>query len=285
MRRALFVTLIALFFFKTLNAITGDSLNYLNRYDTIFLHSNGFEEKIFTHFIAPKQTLYSLAKFYGLSTRELYFYNPGLENRSISVGSPVNIPIPNSAIQRYKATDYARWKYIPVYYVVQKGDTVYRIAKTYFRFTVEEFMDRNHLEDLNLTVGQILHVGWMKLGGITEQQRRLSGGPLAERNRAMRLVFMHKSSGRRTVEEQGVASWKNTAKDDTDFYALHLKAPLNSVVEVTNPMTRRKVYAKVVGRIPRTTYDDNVKVILSPLAAKFLGAIDPRFFVKVRYVR
>lgn len=285
MREFLLATVLVLVCMGTVQAITGDSINYLNRYDTIFLSTNGFQEKIFIHQIAPKQTLYSLAKFYGLTTRELYYYNPGLEGRQVSVGTSIHIPIPNSAILRYKPKDYAVWRYIPIFYVVRKGDTVYRIAKNYFRMTIPEMMERNNLEEQTLSVGQILHVGWMKLGGISEHQRRLSGGPLAERNRAMRQVFMYKSNGRKIYDEQGAAAWKNSSKDDADFYALHLKAPLNSVIEVTNPMTRRRVYAKVVGRIPITTYDENVKVILSPLAAKFLGAKDPRFFVKVRYLR
>ena len=265
--------------------MTGDSLNYLTRFDTVFLMTNAFQEKIFTHRIAPKQTLYSLAKFYGLSIHDLYYYNPGLRSRGVSVGTPVSIPIPNSAIQRYKGADFAIWKYAPVYYVVKRGDTIYRIAKTYFRMTIEEMMERNGLEDMTMKVGQVLHVGWMKLGGISMDQRKVAGGPLAERNRAMRMIFMQRSNGRKAYEEQGAASWKSKAKEDTDFYALHLKAPLNSVIEVENPMMRRKVYVKVVGRIPITTYDDNVKVVLSPLAAKFLGAKDSKFFVKVKYLK
>ena len=268
-----------------LSGMTGDSLNYLTRFDTIFLTTNPFQEKIFTHEMAPKQTLYSLAKFYGMSIGDLYFYNPSLRGKAVSVGTQISIPIPNSAIKRYKGDDYAPWKYIPVYYVVKRGDTMYRISKSYFRMPMEEIMERNGLEDITMKVGQMIHVGWMKLGGISEDQRKVAGGPLAERNRAMRLLYMHKTSGRKLYEEQGAAAWKSKAKEDTDFYALHHQAPLNSIIEVTNPMMRRRVYAKVVGRIPRTTYDENVKVILSPLAAKFLGAKDPKFFVKVKYAR
>ena len=58
-----------------------------------------------------------------------------------------------------------------------------------------------------------------------------------------------------------------------------------TIIEVLNPMTNRTVYVKVIGKIPDTAYRDEVAVILSPLAAKLLGAIDPRFFVKVKYHR
>ncbi len=285
MGRLIVVTSLFVFQFWIAKGMTGDSINYLNRYDTVFLTANAFGEKIFVHKIAPKQTLYSLAKFYGLSTEELYFYNPGLKNKNIAVDTPVSIPIPNSAIQRYKGPDFVVWKYIPVYYVVKKGDTMYRIAKNYFRMPIEDLMERNDLIDMTMKVGQILHVGWMKLGGIPKEYRRVAGGPLSARNKAMRLLYMKQSQYKREYNQKGAAAWKNNAKKDTDFYALHASAPINSVISVTNPMTRRIVYAKVVGRIPVTTYDDNVKVVLSPLAAKFLGAKDPKFFVRIKYLK
>jgi transcription elongation GreA/GreB family factor len=74
-------------------------------------------------------------------------------------------------------------------------------------------------------------------------------------------------------------------KDETDLMAMHRKAEVGSVISIYNPMSRRTVYAKVVGRIPDTVYKDDVIVVVSPLVAKLLGAIDPRFFVKVKYHR
>ncbi|MFM9948035.1 MAG: peptidoglycan-binding protein, partial [Saprospiraceae bacterium] len=58
----------------------------------------------------------------------------------------------------------------------------------------------------------------------------------------------------------------------------------NSIVSVTNPMSKRTVHAKVVGRIPDSAYGDDIIIVLSPLAAKMLNARDPRFFVRVKYV-
>jgi hypothetical protein len=69
-----------LFPFKLQAFFTGDSLNYLNFKDTIFITIGNYQEKIFEHHIAPKQTLYSLAKFYGLSLTEVYYYNPELNS-------------------------------------------------------------------------------------------------------------------------------------------------------------------------------------------------------------
>ena len=43
------------------------------------------------------------------------------------------------------------------------------------------------------------------------------------------------------------------------------------------------VYAKVIGRIPNNVYGKEVIVIVAPSVAKTLGAIDERFFVKIKY--
>ena len=101
----------------------------------------------------------------------------------------------------------------------------------------------------------------------------------------MKSIYQRQSNYKREVLEQGVAFWKKASEEDSDFYAFHDEATINSVIAVTNPMSRRTLYAKVVGRIPIGSYGPNTKIIVSPLAAKFLGAVDPRFYVKIRYLR
>ena len=282
MRKLLFFAL--LFFFVKLSA-TGDSLNYLTAKDTIFLSIGAFEEKYFEHIIEAKQTLYSLARFYGLSVEELYYFNPGLKEQAPRIGMPIRVPIPNAAIKRYMESDFRPSANAPVFYVVKRGDTMFRIAKVYFRMPLELLMARNNMADHTLKEGQQLHVGWISTQGVPDSLRQHAGGPLARRNAALRKIYMFESAGKQQYDGQGVAVWKNNSKEDSDLYALHRYAPINSIIEVLNPMTNRTVYVKVIGKIPDTAYRDEVAVILSPLAAKLLGAIDPRFFVKVKYHR
>ncbi|MCB0584570.1 MAG: LysM peptidoglycan-binding domain-containing protein [Phaeodactylibacter sp.] len=280
MRKFLFFAL--LLFMGKLSA-TGDSLNYLTAKDTIFLSIGAFEEKFFPHTMEPKQTLYSLAQFYGLSVEELYYFNPGLKEQSIKAGMPIQVPIPNAAIKRYMESGFLPRENVPVYYVVKRGDTMYRIAKVYFRMPMELLMARNNLADHTLKEGQQLHVGWISVHGIPDSLRLHAGGPLARRNAALKKIFQFEAAGKRLQNGQGVAFWQKESKEDSDLYALHRSAPVNSIIEVLNPMTNRTVYVKVIGKIPETAYRNEVVVVLSPLAAKLLGAIDPRFFVKVRY--
>lgn len=282
MRSTLLLLLFGLAF--TNSWATGDSLRYLTPQDTVFLISNDYGDKFFLHQMEKKQTLFSLAKFYGLSVEELYYYNPGLKENSVRVGQHIQVPIPNRAIRRYQGVDFMPENYIPVYYQVRRGDTMYRIAKKLFRMEVEELMMRNHLLSAGLKTGQLLHVGWMNIHGIPPDARQDAGGPMAQRNQAMKSIYLRECSGAE-VEVSGVACWYKNSNEDAGLYALHRSARRNAVIAVTNPMNNRTIYVKVIGKISDRAYEDNVKVVLSPLAAKLLGAVDSRFYIKVKHCR
>ena len=89
---------------------------------------------------------------------------------------------------------------------------------------------------------------------------------------------------RRMVTQNGVAQWVKTENTTSDLYVLHPTAPVNSVVEITNPMTHRKIYAKVLSNMPPKLYSEDITVVVSPGVANLLGVIDSRFYVKLRYV-
>lgn len=280
----LIILLQLLFCLHLQGAISGDSLNYLTPQDTVFLMTNDYGDKYLMHQMQPKQTLYSLAKFYGLSIEELYYYNQGLKDSPIKIGQFIRVPIPNRAIRRYRGEGFSPLEYIPIFYRVKRGDTMYRIAKTFFRMPVEELMARNHLSTTELKSEQLLHVGWMNINGIQEDARENAGGPTAQRNQAMRAIYLRECEGNESTES-GVAHWIKNGNEAAGLYALHRRARQNAVIGVTNPMNQRTVYVRVIGNMSNRAYEDNVKVVLSPMAAKLLGAVDPRFYVKVTYCR
>lgn len=263
--------------------MTGDSLRYLLPKDTIFLSIEENGDKFFEHCMERKQTLYSLAKFYALSVEELYYYNSGLKEKPVAPGQAIRIPIPNGAIKRYKEKGFINWKHVPIFYVVKKGDTMFRIAKTLFRMPVDTLMMRNNLVSTTLKLGQKIHIGWMETAGVPEKLRE-GGDPNARRNAALEYLYGKEAQSKKVAEHQGVAFWQKKSSQDLDLYALHRWAPLNSIISVTNPMSKLTVHVKVIGRIPDSAYGDDIIVVLSPLAAKMLNARDPRFFVRVKYL-
>lgn len=263
---------------------TGDSLRYLTTKDTIFISVGEYDEKFFVHQIAEKQTLYSLAKFYGLSLEALYHYNPYLRDKVLSISDPIKIPIPNRAILRYRNALVSSREYVPICYRVKPGDNLFRISKIFFRMPIDTIMQRNGLYSHNLQPGYILQMGWMSTEGIPEhfQRSRLSYND----KMAMKFEELKLSEKKGERLEQGVAFWqKNSKQEVSDLYALHRRAPINTLIAIENPMKQRTVYAKVIGRIPDTAYGREVIVVLSPAVARQLGARDARFFVRVRYLK
>ncbi|MEM9921863.1 MAG: LysM peptidoglycan-binding domain-containing protein [Bacteroidota bacterium] len=280
--------LACLFFMIGMGSIasaTGDSTRYLTLKDTIFLQLGSMQEKSFIHNIAPKQTLFSMAKFYGLKMEELYFYNPEIRDQVLTIGHPIRIPIPNRAILRYKKSSFDESKHIPVCYIVQRGDNLYDIAKRVFRMPVDTVMGRNNMPDYTLSIGQTLLVGWMSIDGISAKIRAKSIPPEWRKSYQLQKRFMTQKSYKKDFQEQGVAFWNKNSKSKSDLYALHRRAPINSIIGVNNPMNNRTVYVKVIGRIPSNVYADNVKVVLSPRAVRLLGARDSKFFIRLEYLK
>jgi LysM repeat protein len=262
-----------------------DSLSYLSYKDTVFISIGPNDEKVVEHCIQPKQTLYSLARFYGISVEELYLYNSGLKEKVVSVGQVIKVPVPNAAIKRYKEKGFSEKEHAPVYYVVRKGDTMFRISRVHFRMPTDTIQKRNGLSSDALKEGQLLLIGWMSVNGIPEELRQYIGSELERGSAALAKLYRLEAGAKKEVNEQGKAFWQKNSREDSNLYALHRHASLNSIVKVTNPMNNAVVYVKVIGRIPDTVYEKEVVVVLSPLAAKHLGAQDTRFFARVKYFK
>lgn len=267
-------------------SFTGDSLRYLTPKDTIFLKTDLVGEKYFEHKLERKQTLFSLAKFYGLGIEELYYHNAGLKDKPVSEGVLVKIPIPGRAIVRKPKNAPIAGKFAPIIYTVSPGETIFRISKSYFNLPVDTFKKWNHLKDNNLSIGQKLHIGWLSLDGIPDTLRRLEGNPIFKKSQDLYKQYMtNLAAGQTENILRGAAYWqKGSSKKSSDFFALFRNGKPGDVLSVYNPMSKRKVFVKILGNIPEASYREDVVVVLSPQAARMLGARDARFFVEVKYL-
>ena len=256
--------------------------------DTVMINVEAYNQKVIYHRVDQGQTLYGIARYYGISFSDLMFYNMELRGNYLKIGQVIRIPISTDLIIRKKSPDFVDSLHVPVVYRVKKGETLYRISRVYFRMATELLKANNGKADNNISVGDSLLIGWMNINGVPDSLA-LSGdhSVLFEANTKLRQFYIHQSQVKKEFREDGVAYWdhKEEASGSPSLYALHGKAPINSVIRVYNPMTNRVLYAKVVGRIPNAGYNSNVKVVLAPSAAKSLGAIDPRFHVKIQYLK
>ena len=99
---------------------------------------NGSIPKSFEYIVSKGDTLYSIAKKYGVSVSDLINYNK-LINNSLSIGQVLKIP--SNTIQ----------------YRVIKGDTLYSIARK-FNTSVDVIKKKNSLAQNSLSIGQVLYI-------------------------------------------------------------------------------------------------------------------------------
>lgn len=90
--------------------------------------------------------LYSIAKNYNTSVDDIKTLN-NLTSNLLSIGQKLRIPVNSTSISPENVETY----------VVQSGDTLYKIAN-YYNMSVKELMDLNNLTSNVLSIGQVLKV-------------------------------------------------------------------------------------------------------------------------------
>ncbi len=263
-------------------AFKPDTVRYLTENDTILIVKNEYGEKIYTHTMKPGQTLWSLARFYGLKPEELKRFNTIYDDKVFNPGDKIRIPIPNKAIIRFENPNLNKSELLPVCYVVKRGDTIFGIAKRDYKMPVDTLVRRNHLEGKPLQPGQILHTGWMSKNGVPDSLQNHKAYTTFDKESRAAKDF---EKERLRFNERGAVVWtEDKGKGRRKMAAvLHNKARIGKVIEIFNPGNNKKVFAKVIGRIPPGAYDPSVIAVLTEYAAKILGAKDKKFFVEIKY--
>ena len=114
----------------------------------------------YVHMLHPKETVYSLSKFTNTSVQEIYDLNGINKNTVLSIGQTLRIPINATTVLQTKKSMTAH-KLVKVYYRVKKKDNLFQIAKRYFETEINTLRQLNQLQDLTISPGQLLHIGWM----------------------------------------------------------------------------------------------------------------------------
>jgi len=184
----------------------------------------------------------------------------------------------------------------PFQYKVSAGETLYAISKR-FNTTVDVLTKLNNLTSTNIQPGQVLLV---QSGGAapasTQTQPSVienSPNPVAKRD-STSVVIINKDSIDRHLNanrfglfektEKGVATWMDDpGLDPNKKLVLHRTAPIGTVIKITNPMTNRTTFAKVVGRFTDNESTKDVIIVMTKNVADALGALDKRFHVDISY--
>ncbi|MDQ3142328.1 MAG: LysM peptidoglycan-binding domain-containing protein [Bacteroidota bacterium] len=245
--------------------------------DSLFLVIQESDSLFLSHKIMKKETLYGICRKYNIPLKEFMEINPG-KDLQFQIGDIVYIPISNTTIE-----DHLKPNLVPIYYHVKVGDNLFRIAKKALHRSVKDIMKLNQLSTNAISEGDIILAGYYKLNMDQIENDILLVKEEVKHIKSTELVH-------EPIEEE-VKHWNQFARGVAfkqkgigvgRFYALHREAAINSNIEITNPITNSRVYAKVIGRIPKT-FPKDVQVVVSEEIARELLSLDQRFFVYVKY--
>jgi LysM repeat protein len=303
-----------------LNIIAQDKASIDDHYDVIF---DSYEQPVIMYNIDENNSVYKASKIFHQSVDNILTYNNITNTSDISKGRRIAIPIDFRYVFRgANVNNFNNTKFIPIYYTVKPKETLYRISKVYCQEAVNDMMVRNNLTSKDLDIGQKLIIGWLALDNktvndISHSNQTVVGvvKPEVKSIKEETVSNVTSSSSNQTYnegnivvgtdvsimdeviaidsietlspvvdfkKETGIAMWKQSSKGHSKF-ALHQTAKLNSEIELYNPLVQRTVKAKVIGRIPKGAYNEDVSVIISPATAVSLGALDHRFKVTMTY--
>ena len=287
MQRQILLSLGSLLFsFFSLAATPVDSIGVENL--------NG--KKIIVHKVEPKESYYSISRKYQVSPQKTIEHN---NNLGLQIGVVIRVPtdkaftIKNTvAVNKVSTGD----KTAIVKYKVGPKETFYSIARK-FNTTVDAIKLMNNISGNSLSAGQILAV---KYGTQTSEitppapinlsknmNVGLGDSPTqidSSINAGDRLKLPPARYGLREVDEHGVAIWiTDESFDGSKMLALHRTAPIGTIIKVTNPMTGRSTFAKVVGKFTENESTRDVIVVITKATADLIGALDKRFQANIVY--
>lgn len=127
-----------------------DPINYQKSIDTIAEALNAYLGKKDTYIVKKGDTLYSIAKKYQTTVDQIKKLN-NLSNNNLSINQTLKIPKQEIITPSTELTDDYD------IYIVKKGDSLYKIAKSY-DITVSKLKEMNNLKSDILSINQELKV-------------------------------------------------------------------------------------------------------------------------------
>ncbi|MGV3546124.1 MAG: DPBB and LysM peptidoglycan-binding domain-containing protein, partial [Pedobacter sp.] len=162
--------------------------------------------------------------------------------------------------------------------------TIYSIAQKY-QLTTYQIKTFNNLSSNELTVGQKLIIKGEKpaavVAGNTDDDEPSEGSETLKNPNLKRPAAVY---GLNKIEEKGTAVWiSDPDLDANKMLILHRTAPVGTVIQITNPMTNRSTFAKVVGKFTENETTKDVIIVMTKAVADAVGALDKRFFCNLTY--
>jgi peptidoglycan endopeptidase LytF len=238
--------------------------------------SSPLESTVVSHTIKSKENLNALAQKYGTTVDAIKKLNR-LSSNSLRVGQVLKIPATNGATDAPAASSDGSFEH-----TVLAAETIYSIAQKY-SLTTYQLKTANNLTSNDLTVGQKLIIKGATVGGTATEPEEVES-TTAQTFKDPSLRQPASKYGLVRFDEKGTAVWIDDQDlDSTKMLVLHRTAPVGTIIRVTNPMTNRSAFAKVVGKFTENETTKDVIIVMTKAVADAVGALDKRFFCNLNY--
>ena len=168
-----------------------------------------------------------------------------------------------------------------IVHTVASNETIYSIATSY-NMTMDQVKAKNNLTANTLRIGQKLLIK----GQYGQRSRPQAAGGIDTLTSITDPSLRGAASryGLNQIDERGTAvSIQDADLDPNKMLVLHRTAPIGTVMKITNPMSNRSTFAKVVGTFTENESTKDVVVVMTHAVAEALGALDKRFYCNITY--
>ncbi|MTI19855.1 LysM peptidoglycan-binding domain-containing protein, partial [Fulvivirga sp. RKSG066] len=253
------------------------------------------------HQVAPKQTLYSISKQYGVNVQDLKQWN-NLQSNSIDIGQVLIIKKSNSQTEEKSEAPVYQNNAAHKTHIVKQSETLYSLSRQYGA-SIEDLLKWNDLSSPDIGIGQELIVGvkdnpaQIADGGDLKKSEKQDSTKLVSSTpqisdsisttpepKKERMEPVTKTGDFEEIIESGVATLIDGSDGNRKYLALHRTAKVGTILRVRNEMNDQEVFVRVLGKLPDTGVNKNVVIRISKSAYERLGAIDPQFRVTVSYI-
>ena len=191
-------------------------------------------------------------------------------------------PVPQPALPKRADTGENSYEEL-LEHTVASNETLYSIA-TRYNMTMDQLRAKNNMTGSSLRLGQKLLIrGTYGAKRRNNQTANLDTDTLTTlTNPALRGAPSR--YGLNQIDEKGTAiAITDPDLDPTKMLVLHRTAPIGTVIKISNPMTNRSTFAKVVGKFTENESTKDAVIVMTKAVADALGVLDKRFFCNLSY--
>ena len=246
-----------------------------------FTETTMMADTLIEHTVAREETLYGLARKYGVTVEEIRQRNPQV-GTMIQVGEVLVMPV-----KEQKTSEEG------IVHVVKPSETLYAIAQKY-NVPIEQLKAWNHLKDHIVKVGQELFI--KEREAQQEEERKQKGKQekeqeVAETQGSKEITpeqpnpppQLQPSKNSRRAKESGLASLLTQPATTNAFAALHRTVPIGNLIQVCNKKNGKRAFVRVVGRLEEPN-DQELIIRISEAAIARLAPEESRFPVEISYI-